>query len=80
MKLTLYEYNKNEIELGKFNNTVEAEKKINEFLKQHNYKSHYFKISQFASKLVYDVGSWTQFFIVYYDDNHELNTTGVWEE
>lgn len=80
MKLTFVSHDNKEIDLGNFNNVTEAEKEISEFLKQHDYKSYYFKISQFVSKLVYDVGSWNEFFIVYYNDNHELNTTGVWEE
>ena len=77
MKLTYADYDDNQFELGRYDTYDDAEKGITEFLKDHNYKSYYTKITTFPHKRVYDVGSWTQFFIVYNSDNAELE--GIWD-
>ena len=78
MKLTFYSGRENEV--GIFETKKEAQKYIYDFLKDHNYTSYYMKISEFKDKFVYDFGSWSEFFILYLDNNEELNKRKPFEE
>lgn len=48
-------------------------KDINNFLFEHNFKSHYARINFGKDEWVIDVGSWTEFFIVKDFDEEDLN-------
>lgn len=80
MKLTFMKGQKVETELATTSSREEAEKIIHKFLDDHEFKSYYFKLSIFPSKTVYDVGSWTDFFVLYNSDDVELNTVPLWED
>ena len=79
MKLTFVNSSGNERELAICDSESDAMEKIREFLNDHNYKSYYFKVSLFPFKQVYDVGSWSEFFILYNNNDVELNKYDVWE-
>lgn len=80
MLLTFVNSEDKERKLGVYSSTAEAEKSIREFLENHNYKYYYFKLSIFPTKTVYDVGSWSEFFILYDNDETELNKYPVWKD
>lgn len=80
MKLTFINSEKKERELGIFPTTESAEECIREFLKSHNFKSYYFKVTLFPDKYVYDVGSWSEFFVIYKDDSIKVNTVPLWRD
>ena len=71
MKLTFYSSG-SQRDLGSFSTKEDAEKEIRNFLNNHNYTPYYWRVVEGKNKLTYDVGSWSQFFIVYFDDNAEL--------
>lgn len=64
--------------LGYFDTIEECNKEINKFLEEKEFKSPYWRTIHFSNKLVYDVGSWSEFFIVYFNDNAEY--IGVWDD
>lgn len=80
MKLTFCNSENKERVLGIFETKEEANAEIRKFLNEHHYTSHYWRIITFHDKEVYDVGSWSEFFILYNDDDAEINKRGVWEE
>lgn len=80
MLLTFVNSDGKERKLGVFSSTADAEDSIRDFLENHNFKYHYFKLSIFPNKTVYDVGSWSEFFILYEDDDVELNKYPVWKD
>lgn len=80
MKLTFMNSQNVERELAIVPNIDEAERVIRKFLEDHNFKFYYFKVSLFPNKMVYDVGSWSEFFILYNKDDVELNTIPLWQE
>ena len=80
MKVTFINSKNNERELGIVPTVEQAEQIIKDFLREKNFKSYYFKISMFPHKKLYDVGSWSEFFIVYNDDNIKLNTVPLWSD
>ena len=43
----------------------DASNHITQFLEEHNYKSYYTMGSIYEDKIVFDVGSWSEFFILY---------------
>ena len=45
-------------------NREEVVKEINKFLNDHNYKSYYTRVWEDDGRLVFDVGSHTEFFIL----------------
>ena len=45
-------------------NREEVVKEINKFLDDHNYKSYYTRVWEDDGRLVFDVGSYTEFFIL----------------
>ena len=45
-------------------NREEISKEINKFLDDHNFKSYYTRIWEENGRLIYDVGSHTEFFIL----------------
>ena len=45
-------------------NREEVVKEINKFLNDHNYKSYYTRVWEDDDRLVFDVGSHTEFFIL----------------
>ena len=42
----------------------EAVKEINKFLDDHNFKSYYTRIWEENGRLIYDVGSWSEFMVI----------------
>lgn len=58
------QYGKERI-LGDFKTEKEALKKIKEFLNDHSYKSYYTRVSSHGECKIYDVGSWSENFILY---------------
>ena len=80
MKLTFVNSAGKERELGIFETIEKANKAIQDFMDEHHYISYYTKVTHFHDKDVYDVGSWSELFIIYTNDNEPLNTRGVWEE
>lgn len=80
MKLTFINSQREERELGVFKNVEEVNKCIFKFLEDHNFTSHYTRISHLKTKFVYDVGSWSEFFVLYNDDDVELNKYDLWQE
>ena len=65
MRLTFKDSYDNERELGNFETEAQAYKCISEFLKEHNYKSYYTRVSHFPEYDLIDVGSWSEFFHLY---------------
>lgn len=43
---------------------------VSEFLKRHNYTSYYIRFWTNADQTTYDVGSWSEFFVLAPADNH----------
>jgi len=80
MKLTFWDRNNEERLIGIYPTEKEALLEIKRFLRNHYFKAHYYKITNFHDKKVYDVGSWSEFFVLYDNDDEPLNTRGVWEE
>lgn len=80
MKLTFINSNDEERELGIFDSLDDAEQCIRKFLADHNYKFRYFSVSFLETKAIYDVGSWSEFFVLYKKDDVELNKTRLWGE
>ena len=80
MKLTFFNSQGYERELGIFKTREEAERAIFDFTHEHSFEVCYLKLSLFPSKTVYDVGSWSEFFVLYDNDDIETNKYGVWEE
>lgn len=78
MKLVFIDSKDNQRELGIFETVEEAENKIKEFLEEKHFKSPYWRKIYFDNKLTYDVGSWYEFFVIYYDNN--AKEVGVWDE
>lgn len=60
-----------EREIGQPNTEKEAMQIINKFLDDRNYKSYYTNINKYDDRLVYDVGSHTEFFILYLEREME---------
>lgn len=54
-----------EREIGRPNNENEAMRIIRQFLDKRNYKSYYTIVNKYDGKSVYDVGSHTEFFVLY---------------
>ena len=48
----------------------EGFKEVNAFLKRHNYTSHYIRYWTNADQTTFDVGSWSEFFVLAPADNH----------
>lgn len=80
MLLTFVNSEDKERKLGVYSSTAEAEKSIRDFLKDHNFKYYYFNLSIFPTKTVYDVGSWSEFFVLYNKDDVELNKYPIWRD
>ena len=64
MKLYFTKSSGDERIIGEPSDIAEATLMINDFLKEHNYKSYYTRnfISETTGRLVFDVGSWSEFF------------------
>ena len=54
--------------LGHYNTEQEANKAISDFLKEHNFKSYYWNCSIDSEVLRIDVGSHTEFFYLYLEE------------
>ena len=78
MKLVFVNRYGEQKELGIFETKEQAEDKIRGFLEEKNFKSYYWRTIHFTNKLTYDVGSYSEFFVIYFDDNAEQ--VGVWDE
>lgn len=57
--------------LGTNLNREGAFKVIDDFLKDHNYKSHYVRTWEEGNTLWFDVGSWSEFFVLIHKDTEE---------
>ena len=64
--MKLYFQNSSGVErlIAEPSNREEVVKEINKFLDDHNYKSYYTRVWEEDGRLVYDVGSHTEFFIL----------------
>lgn len=78
MKLTFYNRKGKQQVLGIFETQNEAEQMIRDFLREHNYNAPYWRVTNFDDRWVYDVGSWSEFFAIYKNDDAKL--VGVWNE
>ena len=45
-------------------NREEISKEIKKFLDEHNFKSYYIRIWEENGRLIYDVGSWSEFMVI----------------
>lgn len=78
MRLAFINSNQQERDLGVFENKEQAEAAIAAFLKEHEYHAPYWRVIHFNTKLTYDVGSHSEFFVLYFDNN--ASAVGVWDE
>lgn len=78
MKLVFIDSYGKQKELGLFDAKEEAEEKIRNFLNEVGFKSYYWRIIHFENKLTYDVGSHSEFFVIYFDN--DAKPVGVWDE
>ena len=64
--MKLYFQNSRGVErlIAELSNREEVVKEINKFLDDHNYKSYYTRVWEDDGRLVFDVGSHTEFFIL----------------
>lgn len=65
MKLVFQKSADEEREIANVTSYKECCKAIKDFLDEHNYKSYYTRIEKGETYIKFDVGSWTQFFILY---------------
>lgn len=67
MRVTFEDSYCNEKELGVVDTIEEANKLINDFLHDHNYRSYYWRImrDEIEHRTMIDVGSHTEFFYIY---------------
>jgi len=63
--LTFVDSCENERLIGTVENESEAMRCISEFLKERNYKSYYTRKWRSGDHIIYDVGSWSEFFRLY---------------
>ena len=64
MKLIFQNSRGEERVIAKPQNKKEAVKEINKFLDDHNFKSYYTRIWEENGRLIYDVGSWSEFMVI----------------
>lgn len=64
MKLFLQNSRDQERLIAEPSNREEVNKAINKFLDEHNFKSYYTRVWEENDRLVFDVGSHTEFFIL----------------
>lgn len=57
--------NGEEIEIGKPEDEKEAYSFMKDFMEQQHYESHYIGTTKYTDRIVYDVGSHVEFFILY---------------
>ena len=55
----------NEREIGRPHNEEEVFQIMNNFMKERNYESFYIRFWKENDVIIYDVGSWSQFFKLY---------------
>lgn len=67
----------NEKILGNFKTEEEAMQRIADFLEEHNFKSYYTRVVYRDGCRVIDVGSWTEFFILY-DEGYKGDLVTQW--
>lgn len=68
--LLVYKKSNNTIEnVATVNNEEEAIKEIKKYCDNNNYEIPYINISSHSDKIIYDIGSYTQFFYLYYTMN-----------
>lgn len=56
-------------ELGEYSNRVDVFDAINKFLDDHNFKSYYTRIWRQEDEVWFDVGSYTEFFVLIDKEN-----------
>ena len=78
MKLVFVNRRGKEKKLGIFDTIEQAEKRIQQFLEEKHYDAPYWRVVHFDTKYTYDVGSWSEFFVLYFDD--KAKSVGVWDE
>lgn len=64
MKLKFQSSNGNERVIAEVNDVNEALHEINKFLDEHNFKSYYTRTWHENNRVIMDVGSWSEFFIL----------------
>lgn len=64
-RLTFVDSTEKERLISIVKNESEAFQSISDFLKEHNYKSYYTRSWREGDHIVYDVGSWSEFFRLY---------------
>jgi len=67
MELKFLNSNGEEKLLGSFNSKEECLQAVNKFLEDHNYKSYYTRSWVQNGVTWLDVGSWSEFFLIYPD-------------
>ena len=68
MKVLCENSNHERREIGVCNSKEEAYEIITRFLNQHNYRAYYYNVSMYEDYERVDVGSWSEFFYIYYND------------
>ena len=76
MKLIFQNSRGEERVIAEPSNREEAIKEINKFLDNHNFKRYYTRVLEADGRLVFDVGSHTEFFILEGEDYIEIVTNG----
>jgi hypothetical protein len=67
MELKFLNFKGEERLLGSFNSEKECLQAVNKFLEDHNYKSYYTRSWVQDGVTWLDVGSWSEFFLIYPD-------------
>ena len=68
-------------EIGKAATREEANKIIHQFLKEHKYKSYYWRYAYHPNFIWIDVGSWSEFFYIYPETEEEKELLKVgWDK
>jgi hypothetical protein len=68
MKLYFIKSNRERLCLSDVDTEDEAIKIINQFLKDKNYTSYYMRSNKYDNHIQYDVGSWSEFFELHFED------------
>ena len=64
MKLIFQNSRGEERVIAEPSNREEVNKEINKFLDDHNFKSYYTRVWEADGRLIFDVGSWSEVFIL----------------
>ena len=64
MRLLFQDSHDEERVIAEPSNKEEVNKEINKFLDDHNFKSYYTRVWEADGRLIFDVGSWSEVFIL----------------